>query len=101
MSLAERTERAWWIMLVGNRVNLAGELMVAGCITAVALTGSTWWQFLSGAGVGLLVLTRAGYSTLRYFRRTILGYCQVQGMYLAAKNHYQLGVFEQERSTHG
>jgi len=114
-----------YVGLAGDRVDLFAKIGVASCISAAAITESGIWAIPLPFLVGLVGYTNFGLSTLKYYKRTsahikkfgrldrrfaetlikgtenrkFTGYCQLQGLYLAAKRYGQLEIFYAAKSA--
>ena len=114
-----------YVGLAGDRVDLIAKIGAAGCISAAAISNSGLWVVPLPFFAGLIGYTKLGLSTLKYYKRTsahikkfgrldrrfaetlikgtenrkFTGYCQLQGLYLAAKRYGQLDVFYAAKSA--
>jgi len=120
MNLKEKVEDLY-VALVGNKLTLAGNTIgfagLYGAQTNLAAVTAL-------IGFGVSAVTSCGIATVEYYRRTedlikrrgrldprtvelwiehttlngaVLGYCQQQGIYLAAKKYDQLETFTKVR----
>ncbi len=114
-----------YVGLAGNRVDLVGKIGFAGCICGAAITGFPEWILPLPLFAGIMAYSYFGMSTLKYYKRTathikkfgeldrrfaetliketenqkFTGYCQLQGMYLAATRYGQLDAFYKAKSA--
>ena len=126
MNLAEKVENAY-VRLIGNKITAAATLSLVGSAYVYLqgndyLNGMATWLDL--AALVALCSTKCGAGTLHFYRRTEqhiekyghlkprvvelwmtnktenrteAGYCQQQGIYLAARKHNQLEAFNQAK----
>ncbi len=125
MDLSDIVEQAY-VGLVGNRLNLLAKVgLLISAYTFDSSAGQQWWEALMYASAGLMGATVFGCSTLEHYvsardqirhygrlddryARTLMeknkgcfsGYCQIQGLYLAAKKYSQLEVFMRAKKAY-
>jgi len=122
MKLNEIAEQLY-VGLIGNRFNALSEIVIGTGFYGLAADDSLVWGIPIWLGGLLFGYNLAGVSTVIYFNRTsghikrfeklderfakamiegtentgFAGYCQLQGMYMAAKKHGQLDAFYKAR----
>tara|TARA_Y100000310_G_C20560822_1_gene752981 strand:- start:70 stop:480 length:411 start_codon:yes stop_codon:yes gene_type:complete len=122
MTLADKAE-SLYVALTGNRVTLASRLFTTAYVGSIPFFPDILLAFMMPATIivyGGEIITCCGLTTPKFYNRTrdhikkfdkldprfvkemiketenreFVGYCQLQGMYLAARNYGQLDVFK-------
>ncbi len=115
-----------YVSLMGDRVNLASKITLAAGIYGLIRYKDPLLLIPTGLGLIFFVYTTEGLGTLKYYNRTskhikqfgkldsefaktliegtenrkFTGYCQIQGMYLAAKKYGQLDAFYEAKKKY-
>ncbi|MGV8086088.1 MAG: hypothetical protein ACP5N1_00520 [Candidatus Woesearchaeota archaeon] len=124
MKLTEILDQAY-VGITGDRVNLISKIVIIGSVYELCETGSRIWGIPAIISSALIGYTSYGLKTLKYYNRTsnhiknfgtldltfaktlikgtenkkFTGYCQLQGLYLAAKKYDQLETFYEAKKT--
>jgi hypothetical protein len=124
MKLREIVDQLY-VGVAGDRVNLISKIGIAGSLYGMGVTESGLWILPFTISTIFFNYTLFGLSTLHYYRRStkhiqdhekldlrfaktlikgtenrkFTGYCQLQGLYLAAKKYDQLDIFKEAKSS--
>lgn len=125
MKLTEIVDQLY-VGLMGDRVNLASKITLAASTYGLIKYKDPLLLIPTGLGLIAFGYTTEGLGTLKYYNRTskhikqfgkldsefaktliegtgnrkFTGYCQIQGMYLAAKKYGQLGAFYEAKKKY-